>query len=112
MGLSHGGTEKGQELKKEQKGPERAPTWFQLLAPTSVSFLLQEELVLPDRNGGPRVASLMGDAGWPGRSRLPGDFSTLRAWELLKETAKPGQSQARWLLGLEFGQQLGTYIVR
>lgn len=28
MGLSYGGTEKGQELKKEQKGPERAPTCF------------------------------------------------------------------------------------
>ena len=112
MGLSHGGTEKGQESKKEQKGPERVPTWFQLLAPTNVRFQLQKEVILSDRNGGPWAASLMGDAGWPGRSQLPRDFSTLRSWELPKETAKPGQSQARCLLGLEFGQQLGTYIVR
>lgn len=111
MGLSHGGTEKAQEVKKEQKGPERVPTWFQLLASTSIRFQFQEELVLSDRIGGPRVVSPMGDAGWPGRSHLP-RTSTLRSWELPKETAKPGQPQARWPLGLEFGQQLGTYIVR
>lgn len=68
MGLSHGRTEKTQEFKKkEQKGPERAPTWVQL-APTSIRFQLQEEVVLSDRNGGPWVRSPMGDAGWPGRS--------------------------------------------
>lgn len=71
MGFSHGGIEKGQELKKEQKGPERVPTWFQLLAPTSSGFQLQEEVVLSDRSGSPWVVSPMGDTGWPGRSQLP-----------------------------------------
>lgn len=94
MGFGHGGIEKGQELKKEQKGPERVPTWFQLLAPTSIGFQLQEEVVLSDRNGGPWVVSPMGDTGWPGRSQLP-RTPTHRSWELPKETAKPGQSQAR-----------------
>lgn len=71
MGLSHGGTEKAQEFQTEQKGPERVPTWFQLLAPTSVRFQFQEEVVLSDRNGGPWVVSPTGDAGWSGRSHLP-----------------------------------------
>lgn len=35
-----------------------------------------------------------------------------QSWEQPKGPAKPGQSQARWLPELEFGQQLGTYIVR
>lgn len=67
MGLSHGKTEKAQESKKEQKGPERVPTWVQL-APTSIRFQLQQEVVLSERNGGLWVGSPMGDAGWPGRS--------------------------------------------
>jgi len=88
MGLSHGRTETAQEFKKEQKGPERVPTWFQL-ATISIRFQLQEEVVLSDKNGGPWVGRPMGDAGWPGRSQAPRTL-TLGSWELPKETAKPG----------------------
>lgn len=38
--------------------------------------------------------------------------AALGSWELPKIAVRPGEPQARWLPGLEFGQQLGTYIVR
>lgn len=83
----------------------KVPTWYLLSVPTSIKSQLQEEGSSQVRGKGPC------GVGWSCRNGL--------ADPLVQDLFLPDlgscqrkQPWACWLPGLEFGQWLGTYIVR